>query len=79
MRTALQQGCCCGLCSKCRDWHRQIMPLNPVGAAMRPGAAITSNKYYFKGRLGVSYFVLFMYTFDLYCNKLIASAVIGVY
>lgn len=49
MRTALQHGCCCGLCAKCRDWHRQITPLNPVGAAMRPGAALTSNKCYFKG------------------------------
>jgi hypothetical protein len=26
------------------------MPLNPVGTAMRPGAALTSNKYYFKGK-----------------------------
>jgi hypothetical protein len=67
MRTALQHGCCCGLCAKCRDWHRQITPLNPVGAAMRPGAALTSNKCYFKG-------IFFFITFDFYCDTSIAAA-----
>lgn len=58
------------------------MPLNPVDAAMRPGTALTSNKYYFKGKRSRQNYFL-MLCFDLLiliwiATNLIALAVIGV-
>ncbi|CAB3365605.1 Hypothetical predicted protein [Cloeon dipterum] len=43
MRSPLQPGCCCGLCAKCREWHRQIAPLN---ATDRPIASLSDRSYF---------------------------------
>ncbi|XP_059483274.1 lysosome membrane protein 2-like [Neocloeon triangulifer] len=43
MRSPLQPGCCCGLCAKCRDWHRQIAPLNGPD---RPMPTLSDRSYF---------------------------------